>query len=147
MAKAEYQLKLEKERLIIKDELERAFTLEKLKLEKELNKRTFSNKKEQQLPPEESSKIEILESPVPAFNGNNSNSNSIGVQSKGWNVINSPTHQRLSQTSQKRNFKSPSASSPRTEDSTMSFWGPSAIFEYPNKKINGKNQRSKRKRS
>jgi hypothetical protein len=145
MLKAEYKLKLEKERILIKDEVERAFTLEKLKLEKELNKKGASNKKQQQQALEESSKIEILESSVPAFNSNNSNGNP--VCQKGWNVINSPVHQRLSQKSYKKSIKSPLVSSPRTEDSTVSFWGPSAIFENPLKKPNNKNQRGKRKPS
>jgi hypothetical protein len=136
---------MDKEKTLIREELERAFTVEKLKLEKEFNRRMMACKKQPNTTDQdESSKIEVLESSAPPACPYNNLSNNSG---RGWNIVNSPIHQRLSQKTSKKVIKSPAVSSPKTEDSTMSFWGPSAIFESIHKSVNGKNQRNKRKRN
>lgn len=137
---------MNKEKESLRAEMEKTFTFEKIKLENELGKlrqqqkeylnmgKSKGDKAQELLEP---SKVEILESSIP--------------RQPGWTVVESPTKsptptsqgrkrtgQALNPTPKvKDNLLNP-LSSPKTSDSTNSFWGPAAIF--------GKSRNSKRKK-
>lgn len=107
---------MEKEKQLKIEELKRIYEGEVLKRDNEITKL----KAQISFPP---SKIEVIESSVPrkAFDHEPSSPSRNHNNTNGhWTVSNSPT--------QKRGKANLVQSSPKSGESTASFWGPSALF-------------------
>lgn len=124
---------LEKEKDLKIEEVKRIYEGELLKRDNEITKL----KSHINLPP---SKIEVIESSIPRKNYNeqqiSSPSLGHGTNPNGnWTVVNSPTR--------KRGKANVMHSSPKSGESTASFWGPSALFLNNNQSSNKKGKRKK----
>lgn len=107
---------IEKEHELKMKDIKRTYEGELLKRDNEINRlKTQIN-----LPP---SKIEVIESSIPRNSNKEFSSPSINPRntSGNWTVVNSPTRKRGKTTT-------PVYSSPKSGESTASFWGPSALF-------------------